>query len=497
MATDMEVAESGLAEQDRGMIVTVAFDVKNHVEVMEGWPIKRGTTTFFLEREGNVLKRVCLAFSGVDVAQAPHVQPAGSEADIPHITIKGGEHASLARKSIMNWQAVVSGQQIVDLDYDNYELRFKAEESSEEASIHIKSFRSNPNNVLNRECDFEQIGRAYCVGLIPDDRIESTSHFREGRLAYGAGRYIDAYNNMYMFLETRFCDGKTGNEKQTDLLSKQVELCQAVEDSAKAFANQGSTRASTFNLFKPGDTTRDKIRALVLLRGKLRHHSLKSPQRWDPNKQNEYEGAARFLSAVVGDIVIKESLDDIYGPAALQLFREISVATGHETKIKVNTYRLNKERTLLLDMSYPTTVVSSKLCLATLRNAVQACEKAEQLGDTVRLQALSSRSELELFSLDLDVWAYTPNRAIETKDPIVSVRCSFEHYQAGTIHRHEFSIPILGSKLSIPDVWKLLRKCFEHIEERDPTTRIMSLKLYLRDGDKAFVAYRVGAQVNN
>ena len=479
------------------MIVTVAFEVKNHVEVMEGWPIKLGDRTFFLEREGNVLKRVCVAFSGVDVAQAPHVQAAESEAEIPLITITGGEHASLARKSILNWQAVISGQQIVDLDYDNYELRFHAEDVVDEASIHLKSFRSEPSNVLNRDCDFEQVGRAFCVGQISDDRIESTSHFREGRLAYGAGRYIDAYNNMYLFIETRFCDGKTGNKKQTDLLSKQVELCNAVENNAKVFVNQKSIGGTTFNLFKADDTTCDKIRALVLLRGKLRHHSLKSLQRWDPNKQNEYENAARFLGAVVGDIVIKESLDDIYGPAALQSFREISVTTGHETKIKVNTYRLNKERTLVLDMSYPTTVVSSKLCLSTLRNALQECDQAGQLGDTVRLQASSSRSELELFSLDFDVWAHTQSRAIETKEPIVSVRCGFEHYQAGIIVRHEFSIPVAGSKLSIPDVWQLLQRCFNHIEERDPTTRIMSLKLYLRDGDKAFVVYRLGAQVNN
>lgn len=497
MTIDAMLAEICLTEQEKGMIVTVAFEVKNHVEVMEGWPIELGNRTFFLEREGNVLKRVCIAFSGVDVVQAPHVQPAATEAEIPHITIKGGEYASLARKSILNWQAVISGQQIVDLDYDNYELRFHAENVAEEASIHLKSFRSKSSNALNQECDFEQIGRAFCVGQISNDRIESTSHFREGRLAYSAGRYIDAYNNMYLFLETRFCDGKTGNEKQTDLLSKQVELCKAVETNAEVFAKQQQTGGPPFNLFKTNDSTRNKIRALVLLRGNLRHHSLKSPQRWDPNKQDQYENAARFLGAVVGDIVIKESLDDIYGPAALRSFREISVATGHETKIKVNTYRLNKERTLVLDMSYPTTVVSSKLCLSAFRNALQACEKDGQLGDTVRLQASSSRSELELFSLDFDVWAYTQSRAIETKDPIVSTRCGFEHYRSGSIVRHEFSIPVPGSKLSIPDVWKLLQRCFNHIEDRDPTTRIMSLKLYLRDGEKAFVSYRVGAQVIN
>jgi len=235
----------------------------------------------------------------------------------------------------------------------------------------------------------------------------------------------------------------------------------------------------------------------VLLRGKLRHHSLKSPLRWDPNKQNEYESAARFLGAVVGDIVIKESLDDIYGRTALQSFREISVATGHETKITVSTHRLNRERTLELNISFPTTVVSSKLCLSALRTAVKACEKDGQLGDTVRLQASSSRSKLELFSLEFDIWAYAQNRAIETKEPIAAVRCSFEHYQAGIIVPHEFSIPVPGSELSIPDVWNLLRKCFDHIEEREPMTRVMSLKLYLGNGGRALVAYRVGPQVKN
>ncbi|QPI72388.1 hypothetical protein [Sphingobium sp. Cam5-1] len=63
-----KLAESGLAEQDQRMIVTVAFDVKNHVEVMEGWPIELGNTSFFLEREANVLKRVC----GISASIAIH-----------------------------------------------------------------------------------------------------------------------------------------------------------------------------------------------------------------------------------------------------------------------------------------------------------------------------------------------------------------------------------------------------------------------------------------
>lgn len=480
------------------MIITVAFDVKNHVEVMEGWPINTGEMTFFLEREDNVLKGVCIAFSNVGIDHAPSFTPASSEGGHAQMKIGDGGYAALARKSIMNWQAVVSGLQIVDIDYDNYELRFRAENIDEVPHIHVKSFKPSSDKALNSACDFEQIGRAFCSDPISDDRIESTSHFREGRIAFEAGRYVDAYNNMFLFLETRYCDGKTGNDKQTELLSKQQKFCAILEQTAAEFGKQsGPSQKEKFDLFKQGDGTREKIKTLVLLRGKLRHHSLKSPDRWDPNKQNEHESAARFLGAVVGDIVIKESLEDIYAPAALKKFREISVSTGYETKIKLVTHRLDKERTLALDMSYPTTVVSSQLCLASVRSAIQACEKEGQLPDTVRFEATHSNADLELFSLDFDVWAYTQARTIETEKPIGSVRCSFEHYSAGVIMRHEFSIPVQGHKLTISDVWKFLRFSFDHIEQKNPTTRIMMLKLFLKDSTKAIVAYRVGAQVKN
>src|SRR3546814_6398968 len=137
--------------------------------------------TYFLEREGNVLKRVCVALSGVGIEHATSFKSANDEREVPHVEISGGIYSVLARKNIMNWQAVLSGPQIVDLDYDNYELRFHAENIGEEHRIHVKSFKPGSSKSLNSACDFEQIGRAFCVGPISDDQIESTSHFREDR----------------------------------------------------------------------------------------------------------------------------------------------------------------------------------------------------------------------------------------------------------------------------------------------------------------------------
>lgn len=476
------------------MIITFAFDVRNYVEVMEGWPLKRDNMTFFLEREGNVLKRVCLSFSGVSIEHAPSFKAPSDASGRAILKTSDGGYAALARKRIMNWQAIMSGVQIIDLDYDSFETRFRAESTDEESRIHLKSIKSSYDQALNSSCDFEQFGRAFCADPIPDHRIESTSHYREGRLAFEAGRYVDAYNNMFLFLETRYCDGKTGTAKQVELLSQNSELCSCIEKNAADLskANQGN-KGEKLDLLNSCANVRDKVRAIVERRGKLRHHSLKSPNRWDPNQQEKHKGEARFLVAVVHDIVIKESLEELYAPAALEEFRKQSVSSGNEISVKLKTHRVKNEPSLELNMSYPTTVVSSLLCVNTVRHAMEACERDGQLADTARFEAVHSGRELELFSVDFDVWAYTSKRELETNRPIEFVRCSFERFRTNLITVHQFSIPCEGNKLSILDVWKLLKRSFDHIEHSDRTTRIMSLKLFINDGTKSIVSYRVGA----
>jgi hypothetical protein len=484
------------------MILTVTFKIKNFVEVMESWPIRIGDTTFFLEREDNVVKRVGVSFAKVPVGLAPRITKI-EKSDVPDepktsIKLSSGDYVSRAIQLILNWQSVVGGLQIFDIDYDHYETRFRAESLDEEDKIQLKSFNRTDDDALNEECDFEQIGRAFCVGQIDYTRIESTSHFREGRLAFAAGRFVDAYNNLFLFLETRYCDGKTDTKKQVDLLAASAEFHDAFADNIKRLRGHEIAKSEHLaDLFDDSLDTKEKIRKVVLLRGKLRHHFLKSPHRWDPNKQEEYEAPARFLSSVVGHIVMRESLDDIYSPAALKSFREQSVSSGFETKIRIDTRRLNQEPSLRLDMSYPTTVISSKICLVALREAIKACKQGSQLADTVRLDATLASRGLELFTIDLDTWAETESRTLKPTNPLKTVRCSFEHSRHGLIVKDEFSLPINVAAISIQDAWNLSMHCFDWIEDRDPTTRVMNLKLFIEKGTRPLLEYRVGAQVEN
>lgn len=477
------------------MIITIAFNVKNHVEVMEGWPIKRDDATFFMERDGTNLKRVCISFPNVSLEHAPQFIPAGTTNDMGHLQIGAGDYVAAAIRHLMRWQTVLTGLQVVDVEYDNYEIRFRPESVAEEDSIHVNSFRYNADEGLNRSCDFEQIGRAFCSVDVSDERIESTSHFREGRLAFGAKRYIDSYNSMYLFLESRYCDGKTGNSRQKELLLSHKIVCDAVNRVVEDFPLANGESGEKFEFLSQTNDIADKIESIVLLRGKLRHHPLKSPHRWDPNRQKDYEVAARFLSAVVWSIVTKESTDDIYSPAALETFRHISMSTGFETKLHVSAYRLDPKPYLSLDMTYPTTVLSSQLCAVTLGNALEECEKGDQLADTVKIETTSGT--MELFLAELGTWAYTPDRRIVKTDKMSSIRCRFEHRKRNNIETHSFDIAFLAAELSIIAAWRTLRKALNHIEDVDPTTRIMSLKFFFDGSSASILSYRVGASVQH
>jgi len=152
---------------------------------------------------------------------------------------------------------------------------------------------------------------------------------------------------------------------------------------------------------------------------------------------------------------------------------------------------------LVLKISYPTTVISSKTCLTALRTTLEECDKNKQIGDTFRLDAIHGSNDLELFEAELGIWIFSETRTLERKDTNDKMRCRFEHFNSGIMMMHEFEFPIKVDEIDISYAWDLLKYCFDHIERKDITTRVMSLKLLLGKDKRPVAIYRVGAQVKN
>src|SRR5690606_1519320 len=123
-----------------------------------------------------------------------------------------------------------------------------------------------------------------------------------------------------------------------------------------------------------------------------------------------------------------------------------------------------KQPALRLDISCPTTVMSSALGLSLARKTITACEKASQLPDTVKIEAIHSKTGMELFIIELGLWAFTQERKIQVDATASSIQCELEHFQYPAYVKHEFSLPVREDTITISSAWKLLESCFNWIE---------------------------------
>lgn len=94
---------------------------------MESWPIKIDDVIFTLERKDNIVQKVCISFPNIAIENAPQILRPAKKPGIPQINMRGDRFVKIALKKILNWQAVVISQQLFDLDFDSYEMRFIAE----------------------------------------------------------------------------------------------------------------------------------------------------------------------------------------------------------------------------------------------------------------------------------------------------------------------------------------------------------------------------------
>jgi hypothetical protein len=286
------------------LIVIVRFPIQNTVRIDDPWPIKVGSKTFFMNVENGSATAVGVRFTGVPTDAAPKFERLKDGPVKARIVDPGDRFALAAEYDLRAWQTLLMAYILVDIDFDSPKTEFKPETQDEEGLINIHSFSTKKFEMHRRGTEeFALYGRAFLALDLGRPLIELMSLYRDALKALFAGRYIDAYNNFYLFLETQFCRGRTATNQASTELVKNTEFMSALHTVVGRTADDESFKKLRFkSLEKWKDDPRSLVKEIVELRGLLRHHSLNSPHRWDPNRQENYEIEARFLSIVAYEI---------------------------------------------------------------------------------------------------------------------------------------------------------------------------------------------------
>ena len=385
--------------------MVVTFKIKNDVSTDTPLTIKgAGDKSYFCKHRNGKLKAVSVVFSGVDVKEAPTIAGAEGGKGPSHVSVDDG-YSLLAERDIRAWQSIMAPYNVIDIDFSVHDTAYYPEGADEEKEINIKSFKVGfADHKGPKSEDFSIYGRAFLA--IPDhyDDIQKMAFYVDGIRHMSAGRYVDAYNSFYLFLEANF-NLKFKTDAATKALLKVDEFVQALKEAATSTFSRPLTKKLSLKGVSSGGVEPEALtRSIVELRGHLRHNTLSNPNRWDPHNQDKHNEDASFLARVcqaLAQPTFNETFDPKYADEFLRLAKESNHLTTARVTITMKDVGAPLATDIYIDINLPTKDNTPNLAKAILERALQFANENAPGAEIFAIRAVTIPRGVELFRYDL------------------------------------------------------------------------------------------------
>lgn len=480
--------------KNQHMIATYEFEVLNKVIFSEIWPVRLLDKTLSFEETNGLITSVKISVKADAKAFLPKITPNPSKGISALIEYRDSILFADALDTILSWQASIVPFAPISIDFDTPKISFKLEPGEEVAENTAFGTSISYNNEAVT-CDFENVAKAYLIGAKSEMETQSLAFFREGRLAFLAGRFIDSYLNYFLYLETKYCDGKTGNKIQSELLSENLMLQKMLDEKCSSLGNKNGKDPMLQCAYDKELDYFKRFKSLVELRGKLRHHSLKHKQRWNPNNHNPYEQAALFLGALVGGQILEEGILELYSAPNEEKFFKAAENSFATTEVVNKIISIAPNGSLNFNITLPCKTLNPRSianCIkATLKNSAQAVN----LDTVVRIDAITKAFNLKAYEARLGHWCFTKDKTLKLeKTDIIKVNCDFRDRE-GHLKNIDFEATqwLTSISISMGDAWSFLEKCILHIENIHPPAHIHKIEVIVKNHRVPIVSYYLGS----
>lgn len=390
------------------MRTLVRFKVLNRVQTDQPWPVKLDNRTFVFESEGKTLQAIVCSIEGQPAEFAP-IFKKGKEGGMPTIDANS-LWVKFVEDDLKAWQAVLCAYIEIDIDFQNYEMEFFPENDEEKKLDILTPFRISQIEHVNTEpYEFTTLGRALFALEHGRQLASVMTFYREGKTDLFGNRFVSSYNNLYLFLESLFCKGKTKTAHVVENLLAAPPFVEALVSAIQMTKNElpiprASDRIRHFpKELKIHSTPKVLTESIVNLRGKLRHHNENSSVKWDPTRQDDYRNDAYFLAAVVQNIAFQMGAQHLWENSIAKGFQEMSKSIGVELKIRVKMELIAGELTFerLVDLTVPAIDLNARLATFVLNKALELADQNDPHAGVLTIRAHQLPNGPELFRYDL------------------------------------------------------------------------------------------------
>jgi hypothetical protein len=150
------------------------------------------------------------------------------------------------------------------------------------------------------------------------------------------GQYVEAIFNFFFVLEYLLAGGKFRTAQVVENFLASPELIAGLAEARSTFlgAVQSEDSAKRFRE-KYGDRSDEEVvQAIVELRGKLHHQSIKRTN-WHPALQKEFEMDAHFLGAVCQSVLMAKMLSVLFDQHEREQFLATAIFDMNDKPIRV------------------------------------------------------------------------------------------------------------------------------------------------------------------
>lgn len=178
--------------------------------------------------------------------------------------------------------------------------------------------------------------RSVLTGCIIKRHDPAITFYARGSNDASAHRYIEAFHNLFFFLEYLYGNGKSGPKKVLEAFMSFEELRSAIEKVVSE--NPMSLIVSReFTEKLGGMSTSDILAELIDIRGMLHHPNHRRPGMWSPGKQRAFANHSIFLQFVCMNIAFPRYFPSTFTPVIEKAYKKVERCLRRGSNIRVVT----------------------------------------------------------------------------------------------------------------------------------------------------------------
>ncbi len=312
------------------MLVKYTYSLKGNIVLPEQWPIAWDRYRVIWNTNDGKAVSITVAVQVDDLSGLPKITQNPRPGISLDIDVGHQPYLDEVESILRTATGLLGFFAVADLDLDRPTFEWEAETDSERELLQMHRISMDTVDLPEAPpFSFDLVARCFLAAIPASEQEIPLRFLAKGRQEMRAGRFIDAFYNLFFFFETQFAPGYSSPKKVAAKFSAAPEIVAQLSGVRALLQQRYAKRiARMSSLLAKSDA--ELLGYLVDLRGTLHHHAMPKKDRWHPEKHDAYEAEATILFKLASLVAQQKNIPLLFSDALTDRMLEGAKSEGAE-----------------------------------------------------------------------------------------------------------------------------------------------------------------------